>query len=370
VYKLIDFAVIYLLSIVNFAIILLPLLFVFVPLVYVGVPIQNKSLITITSLIFLFVNTFTILSIFFDFVFGWSTKHYIKATVPYLSVKNYDFLTPIIDDLRLQFNKPEVQLMIEKSNEINAFAVGNLHKKYVVLTEGILYKYLLENRDSPDLFLKKIKCILGHEMSHLINKDYLPGLLITLNNKASDLVSNVVIGFFNIFLNLLSYIPIIGWFISILMDWLYKTINFIFSFFNKYCLRSIYKFFQLKMSRVNEYRCDGQSAMVNGGNLVAETLESLGESGYTTIFSTHPKTSSRVKKVMTIKKTGNIIKPDGYNAFINFLVFIFIFSIPFFVIRYIDLRGLNNNYQAIARNVLDKYYNFKQKIYGIFDLIR
>ncbi|MDR0423343.1 MAG: M48 family metalloprotease [Rickettsiales bacterium] len=367
-YKLVNFVVIYLLSIINFAIILLPLLFIFVPFVYAGIPIENKSIITIISLIFLFVNGFTFVSIVFDFLFGWSTKHYIKSTTPYLKIKNYDFLTPVIEDIRLQFNKPDVQLMIEKTNTINAYAVGNLRKQYVVLTEGIIYKYLLENKDNNAVFLKKIKCILGHEMSHLINKDYLPGLLITLNERASVLVSNIIIKFFYVFLNVLSYIPVIGWFVSIFLKYLYKMISFTFTFFHKYLLLKIYKFFQLKMSRVNEYRCDKQSAMVNGGSFMSVTLEALGEGGYTTIFSTHPKTSDRVKRVLNIKQTGDIIRPDGTNAFVNFLTVLCVLAIPFLVVKYIDLKGLNENYETILRLFINKYYDIKTKISNILAL--
>lgn len=361
-YKLLSFILVYILSIFNFAIILSPLLFFIVPAILSqGDYVKSTSIITIVLLVFFIISCLTVLIIFVDFIFGFSLRVFTKTAKDYRKVENYDILEPVFDDIKTYFAKHRVKLLISDSNEVNAYAVGNMGRQYIILTQGLINHYLMEF-ESKEYFLNCIKSILGHEMSHLVNKDYLPGLLLTINEKSTNFVSKIILGIFNIFINILQYVPFFGKIISVLIIKIYNLFDFLISFFYKYIILSIYKFIQLKIDREKEYRCDKQSSMVCGGDLMAQALSSLGESGYTTIFSTHPKTSSRVKAVKNIKKTYEIIKPQFGNGFVNFLSVLFILFSPIIIFYFMDLKGLVDNYNEICLKISYTIMNIKNRI--------
>ena len=367
-YKLLNFILVYILSVINFAIILSPLLFFIIPVMITNSPyIKSSSILTIVLLTFFIVSCLMIFIMFLDYLFGFSSRHYIKGTKEYTKIKNYDAMTDIFEDIKLYFNRPNVKLMILNSTDVNAFAIGNMKKQYVVLTTGLITQYLMENPNRND-FLKSMKCIIGHEMSHLINKDYLPGLLLKINEMATNFISNIILQVFQIIINILSYVPIVGRIIAGIILNLYKLLDFIISFFYKYIILVIYKFIQLKISREREFRCDLQSAMVNGGENMAKALMPLGENGYVTIFSTHPKTSARVNRVKDVISMSDIIRPEKGNSFINFLSIMFILFLPLIIYRYMDIKGLVENYNDIVSHIKFSIVVFKINFNNFFKI--
>jgi Zn-dependent protease with chaperone function len=333
-----------------------------------GIKIDKDSIVSLILLIFLFINVLVIVIVVCDMLFGFTIKFYTKTTVPYLKVKNYNILTDAWEDLKLQYNKPTAELRVSDAQNINAYAVGNLKKQYVVITKGIVSAYLMENPGNLQEFVINMKCIMGHEMSHLINKDYLPGLLLQLNELAANFVSRIIIGILNIFLNLLQYIPFVGRLFAMLVLYLYKCIDFVVGFFHKYVLLSVYKFLQLKISRTNEFRCDYQSSLACGGGNMAETLSVLGDSSYTSIFSTHPAVKPRMRHVLDVQKTNQIITPDGKNNLANTLVIIFMLGFPFLLWHFINMKGLLDNYDNIVINLVTKYRMTKVRIFTFLNL--
>ena len=285
-----------------------------------------------------------------DFLFGLSTKHFLKGTKNYKDLKDYDIFDDVFNDIKLQFNKQNVKLLISNSEEVNAFAVGNLGKQYIVITKGLISAYLIQMKGKK-YFLTCIKCIMGHEMSHLINKDYLPALVLQINEKSVRVVSKIIFSIFNIVINIVQLIPFFGRILAIIILKLYNLFDFIITFFYNYVILSIYKFIQLKISRETEYRCDIQSSYANGGQEMATALSILGEGGYTTIFSTHPKTSSRINKVKNIVAYGNIIKPQHGNITVNVISLLFIILLPAIIFYFMNLNGLIENYKEILDHV-------------------
>lgn len=361
-YKLLNFILVYILSIFNFAIIMSPLLFFAVPLMITKSDyIKSNSTLTIILLVFFSVSCMMIIIMFFDLLFGFSTRYFVKGTKEYKKIKNYLVFEDIFEEVKMRFKKPDVKLMISNSNEVNAFAVGNLRKQYIVITKGLITEYLIQLKDK-EYFLNCIKCIIGHEMSHLINKDYLPGLLLKINELATNFVSKIILIFFNIIIRILSVIPFVGSIASILLLNCYKILDFIITFFYKYVIFSIYKFIQLKISRDREYRCDMQSSMVSGGDLMAEALSVLGEKGYITIFSSHPTTSSRVRRVKEIEPNFEIITPEFGNNFINFCSVFFILILPFIIYYYMDIKGLVESYNSLIFSIRMKIDMLKLRL--------
>ncbi len=362
VYKLLNFILVYILSVCNFAIIMSPLLFFAIPIMITKSDyVKSDSTLTIILLVFFIVSCIMIIVMLFDLLFGFSTKYFLRDTKEFTKIKNYQILNDIFEDVKLRFNKPNVRLMISNSSEVNAFAIGNLGKQYIVITNGLISEYLIQLKDRM-YFLSCVKCIIGHEMSHLVNKDYLPGLLLKINELATDFVSRIILSIFNMIIRVLSFIPFVGGAVSSILLNLYKLLDFIITFFYKYIILSIYKLIQLKISRNREYRCDMQSAMVSGGASMAEALSVLGENGYITIFSTHPKTSSRVKKVKPIEKNQETITAEFGNNLVNFCSILFILILPFIIYYYMDIKGLVESYDTFIFNIKMKINMLKWKV--------
>lgn len=362
IYKLLNFVLVYILSICNFAIIMSPMLFFAIPLMITKSDyVKSDSTLTIILLVFFTVSCIMILVMLFDLLFGFSTRFFLKGTKEFTKIKNYAILNDVFDDVKMRFNRPDVKLMISNSTEVNAFAIGNLGKQYIVITNGLISEYLIQLKDRI-YFLNCIKCIIGHEMSHLVNKDYLPGLLLKVNEMATDFVSKIILAIFNVVIRIINIIPFVGGIVSSLLLNFYKLLDFIITFFYKYIILAIYKVIQLKISRNREYRCDMQSAMVSGGDLMADALSVLGESGYITIFSTHPKTSSRIKKVEYVRKTIGSIAPQFGNNFVNFCSVLFILTLPFIIYYYMDIKGLVESYDTFIFDIKMKINMFRIKL--------
>ena len=366
IYKLLSFILVYILSIINFVIILSPLFLIVVPIMISQSDyIKSDSTLTVVLLMFLIVSCLMILLMLIDYLFGISTRHFLKNTKEYTKIKNYDVLEGVFEDIKLQFTKPNVKLLIEDSTESNAFAVGNMGKQYIVITKGLISTYLMELKDK-DYFLGCMKCIIGHEMSHLANRDYLPALLLQMNENATNIVSRIIFGFLNIFINIFQFIPFIGRPLASLIAMFYNAVDFVIFFFYKYVIVSIYKFCQLKVSRENEFRCDFQSAQANGGEMMAKALSVFGEGGYTTIFSTHPKTSVRINKVKKVAELHNIIKPVKGNTLVNVIFVLFALLIPVLIYQFMNIKGLVENYYDIEAHIKMQITFLKIRIRAIF----
>jgi Zn-dependent protease with chaperone function len=80
---------------------------------------------------------------------------------------------------------------------------------------------------------------------------------------------------------------------------------------------NIYQFLKNFFGRAVEYRCDRQSAKAFGGLNIAHALSLLGESGYFTLFSTHPATQKRIKKVQSVEEKNAIIVASCFIQFTN-----------------------------------------------------
>jgi Zn-dependent protease with chaperone function len=122
---------------------------------------------------------------------------------------------------------------------------------------------------------------------------------------------------------------------------------------------SIYKFIQLQISKSVEYRADRQAAMAIGGQNMAQALRPLGNSGYFSIFSSHPLTSHRIKNVLKVKKSEDTIgRVYGTNA--TFLLsFLMIILIVYFSYRAAKIHILVKAYQGVVLSIKNKYILLK-----------
>ena len=323
---------VYVVTIFNMLVLLLPFLAVIVPFVQI-----DGNVITIKDTIFhkiefmFFMTMFAIsflmlVYLFLDYLFGFAVNSSLKNCVRYEKIKDYDFLTDLFDQVKNKFGQRDVKLYIKNSNEINAYAVSSLGKKCIVLTRGIVNHYS-NCFDNPKDFLYALRSIMGHEMSHLVNKDFLPTLLIIVNQKVTNLVTRFFRFVFSIIIRISIFMPFVARMSARLTHDGFYLINSIATYFNRVVVFGIYEFLRKFISRSIEYRCDMQSAKAFGGRNMAIALSKLGKSGYFTLFSTHPNTKSRMKKVENVVIKDSIVRPRFFDSLSNYFSMLFLITI-------------------------------------------
>jgi Zn-dependent protease with chaperone function len=267
--------------------------------------------------------------LFLDFLFGFSIRATLKGCAPFEKMKDYDFLTEIFNQVKNKFGQKNVRLYIKNSDEINAYAVSSMGSKVIVLTKGLINHYLASCAD-PKVFLYSLRSVIGHEMSHLINKDFLPTFLIITNQKVTNFVSKIFYHIFSWIATAMRFIPVVGNYSANLMVRVYNLANFLITAFNRIVVYAFYEFLRRFILRFIEYRCDRQSAKAFGGQSMARALSMLGDNGYFTLFSTHPRTKSRMSRVKDIKITDSTIRAGIFDEISNHFSLMFLPIICFF----------------------------------------
>lgn len=309
--KPLNFALVYIVTIFNIVILLTPFLTLALPfisfhnnIITVDYGIFMKIKLAFFSVCFAvsFLMLFYMLS---DFFFGFSIRTSLKKCTRFEKIKDYDFLTTPFNQVKEKFSQRNVKLYIKNSDEINAYAVSSLGKKAIVLTKGLINHYLV-NSDDPKMFLYAIRSVLSHEMSHLINKDFLPTFLIIINQKVTNFISTILHYLFHFLVRIMRALRFTSTTSNFIFD-IYTLTNFTLTSFNRFVVYNLYEFLRRFISRNIEYRCDMQAGKAFGGRNMALALSMMGENGYFTLFSTHPSTSKRINKVQNIKIQDRII---------------------------------------------------------------
>lgn len=363
--KPLNLILVYIVTVFNIAILASPLIALLVPFIDRHNPRIDDSMLlklklAVFALLFL-VSFFMLLYMLLDFLFSFSLRTSLKDCVRYEKIEDYEFLTAIFEETQEKFAEKSVKLYIKNSSEINAFAVSSMSKKAIVLTSGLIDHYLSDS-ENPQQFLLALRSIIGHEMSHLVNKDFLPTFLIIANEKATNFVSVLLDIIFRFTVKFSSLIPGIGVFMSTVMIKIYNLLDFLTRIFNRIVVANLYEFLRRFVSRSIEYRCDKQSAQAFGGKNMAFALSFLGESGYFTLFSTHPRTQSRMKKVANVEMTDNIIHPRFVDSLSNYIsiMFLIITCLYFAKQAHVDLA---------IRFYLEHHEMLNRKLSGLWHLI-
>ncbi len=367
---------VYSLTVANLLIVFLPFSAIFIPVFYMNRTDITQGILDLTYISAFIVSFIMIFYLFMDLLFGfsiWGLTKKCKAAEKYQ--KKYKFIKQIIvnfKELQQKFASPKAKLLISNSNEVNAYAIGSFRKKIVVITLGLI-SHIRERCETEEEFQLAVKAIMAHEFSHLVNKDFLPTLLLLASQKATNFVANLLRLFFNLQITLFTRIPILGGLLYVLIINFYYLTNFLVTFFHRFILLKIFNFLKLHFSRATEYRCDREAAYACGGLNTAYALSFLGDNGFVTIFSTHPRTKNRMKKVKDIKEKSGKIRVSALNQLSNF------FSISILLIAL--LIGLNQSskvnlaqYGFVGQqinefNMMRKYFNFdlNQEIKNFFN---
>ena len=362
---------IYLVACFNLLFILSPFLAVLLPFIeyqrgaFVISGSVFEKIIDVFGVVIFFISFLMLLYLFLDFIFGFSVRSSLKKCKKYEKYKEYDFLTPVFAQIKEKFGENSVHLYIKNSSEINAYAVASLGSRAIVVTRGLIDHYLVLCPE-PKMFLSAIRSVMSHEMSHLINKDFLPSFIILTNQKITNFISYLLRFVFIGIANLVSVFPYGGRSSAFLMASGYNFFNTIFTIFNSTIVYNIYEFLRRFISRSIEYRCDMQASKAFGGKNMALALSMLGENGYFTIFSTHPKTTARIKKVENIKSSEGFIKPGLIDSLINYfsILFLMMLTLIFAKMANIDIlvREIIRNHENLHHK-LSLLWNLLMKIY-------
>jgi hypothetical protein len=203
--------------------------------------------------------------------------------------------------------------------------------------------------------------IIAHEMSHLANGDYVPGLILSINRKVTSISRIFVKIIFVIITRILNLIPRIGYIVSRMFIWPEKILIKILTFFNDIVLIKIYKFLTIYTTRAIEYRSDADAAKAFGGKSIAMALHMIG-SGYDSIFSTHPSSTKRIAAAMKIEHPQNHRIHPSFILQLSNLIGIF----SFFGITYFLFKTINFSYYVeIYQNILLLPHVFYSKFYNI-----
>ena len=356
--KPLNLVLVYIVTIFNIVILASPVLALAAPFInyhnnIISIDHGIYSKIKFSFLLLLFIVSFLMLCyMILDFIFGFSLRAALKNCVRYEKIKDYDFLTDLFDQVKNKFGERSVRLYIKNSDEINAYAVSSLGGRAIVLTRGLIDHYLVECHD-PKMFLYALRSVIGHEMSHLVNKDFLPTFLIITNQKITNFVSSALHLVFSMVVRI--YGAIFGRSSSRVMYDTYSVLNFVITAFNRFVVYNLYEFLRRFISRSTEYRCDRQSARAFGGQNMALALSMMGEGGYFTLFSTHPGTKSRIKKVENVKIQDAIVRPGFFDILSNYfaLMFLVVSCLYFAKQAQVDLmvRHFIRNHEAIHNKV-------------------
>lgn len=272
--------------------------------------------------------------ILFDSIFGFTMRRTVKGLTKF---KKADFvyhqkdIITSFDWLKKKFKIKNVTLYLDPdAKTANAYAIGSFTGNAVVITLGLINRMQMGTTRTEE-FLDSVRGVLGHEMAHLSNKDFLPGLITAASQDFTVKAGRTIKVVFTLVARIFAVVPGIGPIISAVIIAAFNALNFILMAFFRFVFLPVFDFIQKFCSRSIEYRCDRESAYAYGGYVMEQSLALLGKNGYTSIFSTHPTTSSRIKNVKKVVPRGGNIRPGIINIFANIvgiglIVFICVYS--------------------------------------------
>jgi Zn-dependent protease with chaperone function len=367
------FLLTFMLTIANFMFLLLPVSIIIFPL-YIF--FYDFFANTWNDLFFLFVaiiSVFTLVYMFFDMLFGFTSRFLNKKARPIeimTAVPRQREIMESFEWLKRRFNLENAQLFIDPDGDIiNAYAIGSSNKQIVTLTLGLIFE-IHRTYDYEEDYVAAIQGIMGHELSHLANKDFLPGLLTASSYKVNHQAAKLVRLALMVLANVLLFIPVIGWYVKFFIYRVYSLVLSFSGLFLRFIYMPLHRFFMKFFGRSIEYRCDRESAYTVGGQSMVLGLRALGKGSYFSIFSTHPRTKSRINKVAKVNPITGEIKPSIFNTIANTISILMIVMVMYFATFSVDWNNLEANYLAgVHQPVKSFYIDTKIRISNVYHFI-
>jgi Zn-dependent protease with chaperone function len=364
--KPIIFFLTFLLAMANFLFLLIPIAIVLSPILIIFKEFFIHSALEIMYLMMGLVSFLTMLYMFIDMLFGYTAgklnKHAEKlkkmSAVPRCEdiLRNFEFL-------KNKFNVKNVDLyLLLGDKSVNAYAIGGARRQSVTLTIGLVFE-VYEKCNNEDDYIKAITAIIGHELSHLINRDFLPGLLAGSSQMAIEHIAKIMRYMLMMFADIFRFIPIFGRSIRTLIYWIFNLITKFISLFYKWMFMPLYNFVKKWFGRSVEYRCDKQAAYAVGGRAMVLGLQALGTGSYFSIFSTHPKTKDRINYVKKITPVSGKIRSSVINNLADFISMTLVVLVMYISFLNADIALINQNYNRdIKEPIMQKYSYIRYEV--------
>ncbi len=365
------------LTFIHFMIVAIPFYMAIIPLIKY---VKENNIIYLPNDLFTYIIigmfSISIIYLLIDLIFGFTVEQVIQNTKEIKKLNNFKLEQELFEEVIEKFDIKNVKFMIEESNEINAYAVASFRKKYVVITTSIL-KHILNSFETEEERKDALKGLIGHELSHLINWDFLPNLILISGENVSIHVQKFFSLFLNVLIVLFRIIPILGAFLSLITVYTYNFLSYFMTYSYKLLIRPTYNLFERFLSRRIEYRCDYQSAQALNWQsmyLILYSLLSLDGNTYHSPFSTHPNTISRILNIYNIKNSKKRISVNFISKYFGifilsmislFLVYFYIYK-SYKLLQYINYIKIEFN--TLTNIVIEQVFRMKKVFTNILDL--
>ncbi|MGJ0493734.1 M48 family metalloprotease [Aliarcobacter cryaerophilus] len=365
------------LTFIHFMIVAIPFYMAIIPLIKY---VKENNIIYLPNDLFTYIIigmfSISIIYLLIDLIFGFTVEQVIQNTKEIKKLNNFKLEQELFEEVIEKFDIKNVKFMIEESNEINAYAVASFRKKYVVITTSIL-KHILNSFETEEERKDALKGLIGHELSHLINWDFLPNLILISGENVSIHVQKFFLLFLNVLIVLFRIIPILGAFLSLITVYTYNFLSYFMTYSYKLLIRPTYNLFERFLSRRIEYRCDYQSAQALNWQsmyLILYSLLSLDGNTYHSPFSTHPNTISRILNIYNIKNSKKRISVNFISKYFGifilsmislFLVYFYIYK-SYKLLQYINYIKIEFN--TLTNIVIEQVFRMKKVFTNILDL--
>lgn len=372
--KIINILLVYLLCIANFAVLTLPYIAILYPFLHF------TSFAELGVQRFILICAFALSSLMFvmwvlDFLFSSSINNILKHCKSYKH-KQYAKYFAVIDRIYKQIQRRygiSFYILIKNSNQIDAFATASFSKRVVVISTQTLSK-IERSCNSAEEFENAMSGLLAHEASHLLNKDFLPGALLNLNQRATYSLAKFTSTLYALVFYILARVPFFGGPIALFAKAISNNIERILRFFMDKIIFKIYYFFAKILTRGIEYRSDADAAKMFGPSSISSCLQILAGDSYNSVFSTHPSTPLRIKAASKFAKTKLEIRQHFLTGFLNVFSIAIIICAPFYLYKVADPLIIYKFGADFAGSILSIYYKivngYYKFLYSIKNLSR
>lgn len=339
---------------INFLVILLPFHVTLILFLDSQSNFDLSNNIFIYTMIFMFI--FTLIYLCLDFYYGFTIKTIIKGCLEIKTIPELDFLQKNFDETIKNFDLKNVTFLLQESKEINAFAVLSLRKKYVIITTEMV-EHILKSFDTQEAQDKAFQGLIAHELSHLINWDSLPNLILLSGQVVAVILSNILTFVSTLVIRIISIIPIVSLF-AVIVTYIFLFLQFCLNMIYSFILQPLYLLVERFFGRVIEHRSDYQSAKALSWEsmyLCLNSLMALNGNTFNSSFSTHPSTINRILHIYKIEKSPENIEVSFFSKYFS-LILVFaslVLSIYFLVMNFNHLNYLNE----ILKDYLALFYS-------------
>jgi hypothetical protein len=219
----------------------------------------------------------------------------------------------------------DISLYLEKSSKLRIYSMGSIKTKRVFISLGLI-TYLSSKAHDDKERNRIIGALIAGEISHLLNYDYLPMMILKGSNKIAKFLCTLATIPIRILFIPMFLTPIIKYGMIYVMNFFTTIINSIDKILYKSML-SVYNSIRYQIFEKNvEYRSDYQIAQIANKEVLIMVLAILKKLTYNDDYYCHTMAIERIKKIEQIQIKPDIQHEDRLIGAVLLCCFIFILS--------------------------------------------